>query len=636
MRKELRRSLFAAACAGAALVGCGGNSSSSSSSSGVPAPAPSPSPSPVPTSAGTYFLVGRAGGSTTPGNIPFADSPHGTSPFGLSYIDPTNLPPPFNVDTFQNQLEAGGTVLPLAAVSEYFPNGAGSASAWGTRYRVYAKVSSSNTAGLLYAVDLRQTSTPPAAPTPVQLTSNTITAMKLCSTAPVVFDNYRSANLSWVLFHVLVGTGGCGTLADQFLAVQLSMGPTSSPQSLGVLEPVEATYDGEGTITGYLAINHTSSPALAHLDTTFKPITTPALPNLVGTGLNGLNTAGGDFVSLATSGSAWLYLDSSAINAVNYSTGTVSSAVVTLGMGDTVNSRGVVDGTKAYIAINNTSGSGIVQIDLANNNAVLTGARDATLSTIDLVGVTSGALVYFGTTSAGVTNLRSAVKSTLVAHPTPLNNALSASQTIDSLMGPNGAASGGPVAFLVGDTVFFTVADSAPGTTGFAKQAFYVAINSSGTPAAATAMAGNVSAVLGTVASPSIATSGANTNVGALVLTAGSNAASGATAPGGAAFAAGPTAGCVAPSTCASLGLYAATGLPVQTVVGSLGSTSLSAGVALTQPIFSVAFDSGPVQAGMPAMLELNGSVQASTTSDLAVYTPTTASSLMQVSGFSQ
>jgi hypothetical protein len=526
-------------------------------------------------------------------------------------------------------------MLPLAAVSEYFPNGAGSASAWGTRYRVYAKVSSSNTAGLLYAVDLRKSGTAPPAPTPVQLTSNTVSGMKLCSTVPVVFDNYRSANLSWILFHVLVGTGGCGTLADQFLAVQLSMGPTSSPQSLGQLEPVEATYDGEGTITGFLAINHATPPVLAHLDNTnpttpFKPITTPTLPNLVGTGLN---IVGGDFLSLAVSGSVWLYLDSSGIYALNWSTGTVSSAIVTLGMGDTVNSRAVVDGTKAYVAINNTAGSGIVQIDLANNNAVVTGARDATLSTIQLVGVTSGALVYFGTTPAGVTNLRSAVKSTLVANPNPLNNALTATQTIDSLMGPNGASGGPVVAFLVGDTVFFTVADSsATGATGFAKQAFYVTINSSGTPAAATAIAGNVSAVLGVVAPSSIATSGANTNVGALVLTMGSNAA----APGGAAFAAGPTAMCAAPSTCASLGLYAATGLPVQTVVGSLSSTSLGTGVFLQNPIYSVAFDEGPVQATMPAMLELTGTAGGAPAEDIAVITPTQASSLNVLSGFSQ
>ncbi|HEY4039418.1 MAG TPA: hypothetical protein VGM15_11390, partial [Burkholderiaceae bacterium] len=469
MRKELRRSLFAAACAGAALAGCGGNSSSSTTTSGVPAPAPTPSPSPTPASAGSYLLMGRAGGTTAAvANIPFADTPQGPSPFGLNYIDPANLPAPFAVDTGQFQIEAGGTVLPLASVSEYFPNGAGSATGWGTRFRVYAKASS-NSAGLLYAIDLRKTSTPPATPTPVQLTSNTIAAMKLCSTAPVVFDNYRSANMSWILFHVLVGTGGCGTPADQYLAIQLSMGPTSSPQSLGQLEPVAATYDGEGTITGYLAINHASSPVpLAHLDTTFKPITTPTLPNLVGTGLN---IVGGDFLSLAVSGSIWLYLDSSGIYALNFSTGTVSSAIVTLGAGDTVNDRAVVDGTKAYVAINNnTSGTEIVQIDLTNN-AVAMVARDATLTSIKLVGVTSGALVYLGTTTASVTNLRSAVKSTLVANPTALNNPLIASQSIDPLMGPNGS-SGGPVAFLVGDTVFFTVADSAPGTTGFAKQAF--------------------------------------------------------------------------------------------------------------------------------------------------------------------
>jgi hypothetical protein len=624
MRKELRRSLFAAACAGVALAGCGGNSSSSTTTGGVPAPAPTPSPSPIPTGAGSYLLAGRTGGTATAGaSIPFADMAAGPSPFGLSYIDPANLPTPFDVDMGTFRVELEGTVLPLATVSEYFPNGAGSATGWGTRFRVYAKASG-NSAGLLYALDLRETATPATAPVAVQLTSGTVSGMKLCSTAPVVFDNYRSANLSWIVFRALNGTS-CGSLSDQFLAFQLSMGPASTAQSLGQLEPVEATYDGEGTITGYLAINHASSPpSLAHLDTTFKPIASPAFPNLVGTGLN---VAGGDFLSLAVTGSIWLYLDSSGINALNVSTGTVSSAIVTLGAGDTVNGRAVVDGTKAYVAINNNAGSGFAQIDLTNTTVAMV-ARDTTLSAIRLVGVTSGALVYFGTTTTGVTNLRSAVKSTLVANATPLNNALTASQTIDALMGPNGAASTTPVAFLVGDTVFFTVADTAPGTTGFAKQAFYVAFNSGGTPGGATAIAANVSAVLGVVAPSPISTSGTSANTGALVLTMGTNAASGATAPGGAAFAVRGT------TPTASLGLYLATGLPVSTVIGSIAT---SPGVTVpANPIYSVAFDDGPVQANMPAMLQLTGSVNGNPTEDIAVYTPNQASTLNQVSSLSQ
>jgi hypothetical protein len=645
MRKELRRSLFAAACAGVALAGCGGNSSSSTSSGGVPAPAPSPSPSPTPASAGSYLLIGRAGGTTgAVANIPFADSSQGPSPFGLSYIDPANLPPPFAVDNFQFQIEAGGTVLPLASVSEYFPNGAGSASAWGTRYRVYAKASG-NSAGLLYAVDLRETVTPATAPTPVQLTSNTVSGMKLCSTPPVVFDNYRSANLSWILFHVLGPDINCGTLDDQYLAIQLSMGPSSTALSLGQVEPVEAIYDGQGAITGVLAISHPSVDGSGN-PTTPVPLellnANLASPQVFSTKLQGkgLNAAGGDFLSLGVaSGNLWLYWDSTAIYGVNLATG-VTTQIAALQAGDTVNGRAVFDSTSAYVAVNNTAvpplGSQIIKITLASGTAT-PGPRDTTLSNITLVGATTGAVVYFGTTAAtpAVTNLRTTLKSTLALNATPLNNTLSGTQTIDSLMGPSGSA-GGPVAFVVGDTVFFTVADTAPGTTGFAKQAFYVTFNTSGTPGTATAIAANVGAVLGVVAPSPISTSGSYTNIGALVMTMGSNAASGATAPGGAAFAAGPTAGCASPSTCASLGLYSASGLPVQTVVGSLGSTSLSSGVALLNPIYSVAFDEGPVQSGMPAMLQLTGTAGGAPAEDMVVYTPNTASSLTQVSGFSQ
>jgi hypothetical protein len=71
-------------------------------------------------------------------------------------------------------------------------------------------------------------------------------------------------------------------------------------------------------------------------------------------------------------------------------------------------------------------------------------------------------------------------------------------------------------------------------------------------------------------------------------------------------------------------------------VVGSLGSISLGTGVALTQPIYSAALDEGPVQSGMPAMLQLTGSAGGAPAADIAVYTPNTTSSLTQVSGFSQ
>ena len=645
MRKELRRSLFVAAFAGAALAGCGGGGGSAGPSGSPPPPPPPPGP---PTAAGSYFLMGRAGGTVSPAvaNIPFGDTAVGPSPFGLSFIDPLNLPAPFGVDTGQFQLEAGGTALPLASFSEYLPNGSGSATAWGTRYRVYAKAST-NAAGLLYAVDLRKSgATPPANPVPAQLSSGTVTSLQLCSTAPVAFDNYRSADKSWILFHALGADKNCGTGDDNFVAIQLSMNSTMPALTLGQVEPVEALYDTNGTITGFLAISHPTVDASGNPST---PVPLEQLdinlanPKQFTTKLQGkgFNFNGGDFLSLGIASVAganiWLYWDSSGIYGINLTTG-VTSTIRMLMSGDTVNGRGVIDGTKAYVAINNTAspslGSQIIQIDLANNFAVTIGPRDATLSGIQLVGVTTGALVYFGATAAtpAVTNLRSAVKTALATTST-LNNALSSTQSIDSLMGPTGAA-GGPVAFLVGDTVFFTVADtSASGATGFAKQAFYVTISSAGTPAPATAVASTVSAVLGVVAPSPISISGATTNAGALVLTMGSNAAAGSTNRGGAAFAAGGT-----PATTASMGLYSATGALLTTPpIGSLSSMSLgSGGAPLANPIYSVAFDEGPVQSGMPAMLQLTGTAGGAPAEDMAVYTPNTASSLTQVSGFSQ
>src|ERR1700730_1113579 len=118
MRKELRRSLCAAAF-GAALVGCGG---SYNAPPGSATPPPPPPPPPPPAAPGTYFVAGRAGFTNMQSTIPFFDNPGvPASAFGLIYADPASLPLPFAVtNTMANQLEAGGTGLDVASVSEYF------------------------------------------------------------------------------------------------------------------------------------------------------------------------------------------------------------------------------------------------------------------------------------------------------------------------------------------------------------------------------------------------------------------------------------------------------------------------------------------------------------------------------------
>src|SRR5258708_222004 len=192
MRKQLRRSLFAAAFAGTALTACGGGGGIT----GSPAPAPgSPPPPPPPPVHLGYFMAGRAGGTSSPqANVPFSDAQVGTSAFALEYVDPTHWPVAFNVTSGTNQLEAGAIGLDLVSVSEYF----GGTAAWGTRYRVYVEVTPAAPGGLLYALDLRKSSRFQINPAPAQrLSSRIVTGngapLPLCSTPPALFDNYASA-----------------------------------------------------------------------------------------------------------------------------------------------------------------------------------------------------------------------------------------------------------------------------------------------------------------------------------------------------------------------------------------------------------------------------------------------------------
>jgi hypothetical protein len=633
MRKELRRSLFAAAFGSVTLAGCfGGNSSSSSTSSGVPAPAPSPTPPPIPTSAGSYYLIGLAGFFTNPQQqIPFAPSaPAGASPFGLIFADSTNPPTAFSVTTAAaNQVAAGGTPYDLGSVSEYFPNGAGSATGWGTRYRLYAKANTGATDASLYAVDLRKSGTTPATLASAQISSGTVVSLRLCgSPRPVVFDNYRSANLSWVVFHEVPPPGGdnnCGTLDDNFVALQLSMSSSTAPKMLNQLEPIEALYDSNGTITGFLAINHpavsngaiTAPVSLQKLDANVSNATTFSR-TLTGTGLNIAGVPSGDFLSLGISSSGvWLYVDSSNIYAIDLSSGTTTQiSGFTLGTGDNIQSRAVFDGTTAYVGVNNnTAGGYVVQIDTSGKTVVATQARDtAALANMTLVGVTSNNVVY-------LLNDGSAIKSIAKSGLTALASlkTLTTGQKIDGPM-LAGGTSGSPTAYLVGDTLYFTVADSSGATGYFAKQAFYTTF--SGSTPTTTAIA-SVSAVLGAVQPTSVPTTGPISNEGVLAVTGGAN---GVTA-GQPVFASSTVA--------ATIGLYGTAG----TLLNPVGQFSMSNPAAGTRvnPIYGVALDSGPVQAGMPAMLELFGTDgTGANASDIAIYASDASTTFAQLSGFAQ
>jgi len=645
MRDELRRALFAAAFAAAALAGgCGGGGGGGSPAPApAPGPPPPPPPPPPPAAAGTYFLAARAGGSGTAplNNIPFPTGPVGASKFMLAYIDSANPPLPFNftnVSPNPNQLEAVGLGYDFGTFSEYFPASAGgTATGWGTRYQVYADVGPSGTGpGALYAVDLRKP-TPLAAPVATQISSGTVTSLKLCSSpAASLFDNYRTANQSWIVFHAVGPDNNCGSIDDTFVAVQMSMssatGALPLAQGSGTsalqIEPVEALHDTFGTITGFLAIAHppctdinctavTSPVSLQKLDASF------ANPATFATRLNGLGQtgAGGEFVSLGVAGNVWLYVDGNGIYSANWSSPTTASTLVyQLMAGESVLGRAVFDGANAYVAISSMTGSYVKMINTSTNMVTATQAVDATSTQIALVGVTSANLVYLSQNGSAIKSL---AKTTLTGL-TILNKTLSGTQSIDSLM-VSGGASGPAAAFLVGDTVYFTVADSsASGATGLAKQAFFAA--ASGAANSATAVATGVSAVLGVVAPATIPTSGPITFAGALVMTGGAN---GATA-GQAEFANG------SPAVTASLGLYSSAGA-LTTTIGTLSSTNVANGPALALPITGVALNGGPVQQAMPATLLLFGTDGTGAAGqDIAIFSSDNSTPFAQISGFDQ
>jgi hypothetical protein len=309
---------------------------------------------------------------------------------------------------------------------------------------------------------------------------------------------------------------------------------------------------------------------------------------------------------------------------VNLTTGMTSSAIYTLMAGESVQGRAVFDGANAYVAIDSMAGSYVKMINTTSNMATFTQTPDATSTQISLVGVTSSSLIYLSRNGSAVKSL---LKSNLTGLIT-LNKALTATQTIDSLMGSNGV-SGPPIAFLVGDTVFFTVADtSATGATGFAKQAFFAAAG--GVANNATAVAASVSAVLGVVAPATIPTSGSIAYTGALVMTGGGN-----TTPA-TGQAVQPVFANSSPAVSASLGLYGASGALTNTI-GTLSSTNVAFQTNFASPITGVGLNSGPVQAAMPATLLLFGSDgTGASAQDIAIFASNGSTPFAELSGFIQ
>lgn len=550
-----------------------------------------------------------AGTSSSGFTIAFFDGPQLVNPFPLAVTDPLAAKPA------ATQFESQTSTLDIANVSEWFPDASGNATAWGIRYRVYAKGNN------LFAIDLRKSGSAPPTPMPSQLSSAAIQGLAATTNTPAqpalcffdyqVFDNYRSADQSWIVFHARSTTSttgnGCGSFDDEFLAVETSMGATNEPlvltqtvsgQSMpNQLQPVEALYDKTGLITGFLAISHPPQPAtpvaVVQLSTSMT-VTKTFTQNLAGMGLTG---GSGDFVSLGVSAAGiWLYKDPSGIWAVDVANN-VSTLVYMLKSGDVVHGRAVFDGavpTKAYISIDNAAGSYVLQIDTSTKMAATQPPDTGATLGIELVGVSSANVVYVLTDRSAVKALS---KATLSTSPFIL---FAASGTL-SVDGPQGSSNAtAPVAYLVQDEVYFTAADGSNG-----NKLAYVA-NAGATPGIAAVIGTGSGAVLGTIAG-TFATSGAIVNSGALVATAGAFNTS-LTFSGG------------------TLSNYGPTGTQTTAIkLGTLPTTSMSLAPLDVSTI--------PMQAGVPAMLEMTGGLQTSgqPVNDVGLFTPNAAASFKRV-----
>lgn len=613
MSTDLRRSLFAAAFAGAALAGCGGggNGTGTVSGSPSPSPAPAPTPAPPPASAGSYFLAGHANTGFGAGGaqIAFFDSPQAVNPYALWVVDPVagaSSAMPF---------EAEQTTLDIANASEWFPATGNMATAWGVRYRLFARHDGASGNDYLYKIDLRKSGAA-GMPAGMQMSSAVVAGSgaqpALCWFDRAFFDNYRSADQSWIVFHAKGPDANCGSADDQFVGVRADYASTTAPMLLKQLQPVEAVYDGTGLITGFLAINHPAvnasnqpvSPVpLQQLNADFSVKTTYA-QTLIGIGVTGNS---GDFVSLGVSPlGVWLYRDSSDIWAVDVAAGT-SSKLFTLGAttpsvaGDTVpaGSRAVFDSNAAYVAVVNAAGSYVLQFNLSTKMLTAALANDASAGAgIDLVGVTSSNLVYV---VANGSSIKSVSKSNVGNAAVTLYSA-AANQ---SVQGPLGSPSGtAPAVYLVGDQVYFTVGDSVTGAR--------LAYTGSGNSGTATALgAGSDGAVLGTIAASTFSAAGPVVNAGALVLTGGVHSPS-QTFSG------------------AALSSYNSSGA-LGVAIGTLPVTTL--------PMPTVAIASAPLQAGMPGLIEMTGGSPTNTglpVDDLGQFDPGAATSFARDTAFMQ
>jgi hypothetical protein len=592
MQRQLRRPLLLAVAALAGIVadGCGGSANTAGGGGGGGGGG-------FGTNAGAYFVSGRANRSTTNNTIQFFGQSAGLG----SPADGYDLVAADSSGNASPVIAAGGSWLNLATVSEWTA-ASGTATAWATRFRVYA-----GTDSLLHVVDLGAPSGSSVAKVAATQLSTASTSIICPAESPYVVDDYALASRSWVVFRINGPDDNCGTPDDRFEAIRLNAAPTDAPTALtqsstsvsggtDFVQPVETLRDGTGKVTGVLELVH---PPVSNTNGLIVPLAPPTLqladanlanPKRIGSQIAGLGlSAGGsgDFRSLgvARGSNVWLYADTTVIMAIVNPAGlpTSSVTVYTPLQGDVLQQSVVFDpdGTTAYLAFSNlTTGSYIVKVDttVASPAGVQIVADATTTSAINVIGATSTNVIY---AMADGSALKAAPKS---------GTSSTAPTVIAALASPL-ALSGTWQVAIVGDTVYYTV----DGTSTPLSQAYSAA---AGTSSITSTAIGSGSAVLGAALASPVSTVAPAANASAIIAT-GLQATSGTLLEG------------------ATISGYGSTGASAVTY-GSLAAVANGYDSSTT-------LSDGPLQTGLPAFIELSGNSNGTTAFDLEFLTLGTA-----------
>ncbi len=487
-----------------------------------------------------------------------------------------------NPVTGQASILATTSPQSVATIAQWTAAG-GTATRAGNRYRVW--VGPDN---FLHSADLAVVS---GATVPVvgQLSTLSVASTSTCNIYPTtVLNDYANPANSALVYNL---AGGCGGATDQFSVVPLSATAGTAPSAPSHNEPVDAVRDATGAITQVLFVQHGAPATVAGAPSATATPTTFGAP-LNGVGIN--NPGTGDFQSLGVvaqaSGAVWLYRDVFNIYAVNLANTSAGQVIVYTAVdNDTINGPAIVDGTTAYVGLsdNTHNTNKIVRIDTTN----LTSAEIVTETPtygIRVLGVAGSNVLYLLTTGTGSALCKVGKAST----------GLTAGATLATTIAGQTSVESSPV--IVGSGIYYTIDNTA--TNPMSTQAYYV----DATGGSAVAVGASGSQVLGGV----LATPASSLNPGtpayasaviALLTTSTTDPYAGAAIAG---FAGGSTAA---------------------VTMGTLPMLQ-------SDTYYGVALSEGPLQAGVPALVLVSGSLQSGAPAqDMLAFTPGSAGSLTPV-----